>query len=330
MPERINHCQLCGSQDQVFRSYAEVRGWNYVTCKDCGLVFLDPQPTRDELRIYYDSMYKYDPRAYKDSLGRQALWLRYVEETLGTSGLLLEIGCSYGYFLKAARERGWTVRGVEPGRDASDFARRKLGLDVVKGTIADLDGDPAGFDAVVAWHVLEHDSNPREFMRITANLLKPGGVLGIRVPNLESTVSRLAGETWQWLSPPEHVCMYRKATLVRLLREFELDPFLCTSSKGNARNMWFEIVRARTKKLLSGALNNAGVARTTASFQPPPRYENRSWYRAVERSFEIASWPLDVMTRRKREQRGMEAELVVFARKPVKSTAVGNRSGISD
>jgi SAM-dependent methyltransferase len=327
MPVRVNRCHLCGSGDRTFQPYAEVRGWNYVACGNCGFVFLDPQPTPDELRIFYDSLYQYDHTAYKSSIKRQDVWLDYLEGTLGKSGDLLEIGCSYGYFLNAAKQRGWTVRGVEPGKDATDFARQELGLYVVKGTIADFESVSAHFDAIVAWHVLEHDSNPREFLRIVTRLLKPGGVLGIRVPNLESAVSRLAGETWQWLSPPEHVCMYRQSTLIRLLKEFELDPILCTSAKGNARNMWFEVVRARTKKLLSRT-NGAG-GRMTASFRPPPRYENRPWYRAIERSFEIASWPVEVMTRKRRERRGREAELVVFAQKPVRSANAENPVGIS-
>jgi 2-polyprenyl-3-methyl-5-hydroxy-6-metoxy-1,4-benzoquinol methylase len=316
MPIYVEDCPLCGSGDRVFQSYAEVRGWNYVACGKCGFVFLNPQPTPEELRTYYDSQYQYDPAVYKNTIERQMVWLDYLESALGSSGDLLEIGCSYGYFLNAAKQRGWTVRGVEPGRDATDFARQKLGVNVTKGTIVDLEAKYPSFDAIVAWHVLEHDSNPREFLRITIDLLKPGGVLGLRVPNLESTVSRWAGNTWQWLSPPEHVCMYRKSTLVPLLAEFGLETILCTSARGNARNLWFEVARARAKKLLNGTLAVTGSDHTAASFQPPPRYENRAWYRAIEQLFEVASWPAEAIAKSQREQAGNEAELVVFARKP--------------
>jgi hypothetical protein len=63
MPIRVNRCHLCGSPDQAFQSYAEVRGWNYVTSGKCGFVFLDPQPTQEELRAFYESQYRYDPTA---------------------------------------------------------------------------------------------------------------------------------------------------------------------------------------------------------------------------------------------------------------------------
>jgi len=314
---------LCESETRAFQPYAEVRGWNYVSCANCGFVFLDPQPTPDELRAFYDSQYQYDPESYKNSIGRQKVWLDYLESAIGSCGSLLEVGCSFGYFLRAARQRGWTVSGVEPGGDATDFARRKLGLDVVKGTISDLKNDRRRFDAVVAWHVLEHDADPRLFLRITTDLLKPDGVLAIRVPNLDSTVSRLAGKTWQWLSPPEHVCMYCKSTLAHLFSEFELETIVCTSSRGNSRNIWFEVARARAKKLLNSTFGGVGEGCTTASFRPPPRYENRAWYRTVEQFFEIASWPVEAMVRVSRERAGKEAELVIFARKPARSVARG-------
>src|SRR5882672_3520086 len=188
MSIRVERCPLCGPADRPFQPYAEVRGWRYVSCGKCGFVFLDPQPTPAELRTFYESQYQYDQTSYKNSIERQDLWLDYLERALGSAGNLLEIGCSYGYFLNAARKRGWTVRGVEPGKDASDFAIQRLGLEVVKGTIADVESDPTQFDAVVAWHVLEHDADPRRFLKISTDLLKPGGILGLRVPNLESTV----------------------------------------------------------------------------------------------------------------------------------------------
>jgi len=316
MPIRVNRCNLCGSGDERFGSYAEIRGWHYVTCGKCGFVFLDPQPTPEELRSFYDSQYQYDRTSYKNSVERQDLWLDYLERALGSTGNLLEIGCSYGYFLNAARKRGWTVRGVEPGKDAADFATQKLGLEVIKGTITDVENDDGHFDAVVAWHVLEHDADPRRFLKISTDRLKAGGILGLRVPNLESTVARLAGITWQWLSPPEHVCMYRKSTLVPLVEEFGLETIVCTSFRGNGRNLWFEVFRARTKKLLNAALNESQVAPTAGSFLPPPRYENRAWYRATERLFEVASWPVEALAKSHRERAGKEAELVVFARKP--------------
>ena len=316
MPIQVKRCHLCRSGDQEFQSYAEIRGWHYVTCGKCGFVFLDPQPTHEELQIFYDSQYQYDRTSYKNAIERQDLWLDYLERALGSTGNLLEIGCSYGYFLNAARKRGWTVRGVEPGKDATDFATQKLGLEVIKGTITDVENDDGHFDAVVAWHVLEHDANPRRFLKICADLLKPGGILGLRVPNLESTVAQLAGKTWQWLSPPEHVCMYSKSTLVPLLEEFGLETVVCTSFKGNARNLWFEVFRARTKSMLNAALNWGQGGPVAGSFLPPPRYENRAWYRATERLFEVALWPVEAIAKSQRERAGKEAELVVFVRKP--------------
>jgi SAM-dependent methyltransferase len=317
MPKLVTNCVLCGVTREQFRPYADVSGWRYVRCANCGLVFLNPQPTEEELGIFYNHSYNYDLRRYKDSIPQQRVWLDLLEQ-FKSPGNLLEVGCSYGYFLAAAQERGWSARGVELGKEAAEFARTELGLPVERGRILDLPRTTARtFDAIVAWHVLEHDPEPYAFLEAAYDLLRPGGILALRVPNLDSTVAKLSGARWQWLSPPEHVCMYTLDTLSQFLVQRGFEILTSRTARGNSRNIWFEVLRARIKMAVSSTPNERAGQNEQFRFHPPTVYQDRLWYRAGEELVKIGTMPVDWLVSRWMSKRGKEAELAVLARKPI-------------
>ena len=330
MPTAVNSCVLCEGNRDGFREFAGVRGWHYVRCVNCGLVFLDPQPTDTELTHFYNHGYRYDFARYQESIPKQYVWLEMLEGAAGSPGRLLEIGCSYGCFLSAARDRGWSAEGIELNKEAANYARSTLKLSVTQGRVADLQGQSsARFDAVAAWHVLEHDPCPGTLVEDAYSLLRPGGILALRVPNLDSTVARLAGSCWQWLSPPEHVCMYTRSTLSRLLTKYKFEIVEWRTVRGNARNTWFEILRARTKLAINKGSILHGTAKTEFSFDAPPMFQDRLWYRAAERVISIGAVPLDLLFNENMRTQGREAELAVVARKPVLDL-IGERSGATE
>jgi len=234
----------------------------------------------------------------------------------GAPQSMLELGCSYGFFLGAARRHGWRVAGVELGEYAAKYAREELHLPVRTGTLFDLPQDYGGsFDAIVAWHVLEHEPDPGRLLVQAHRLLRPGGIIGLRVPNMESLVARLAGPHWQWLSPPEHIYLFSAPTLSRLLTKVGFEIVLKDSSPGPAHNMWFEIVRARAKQRLMRRTNRIGDSTAESSFDRPRIYEDKWWYRLGHRAFEASTLPVDFAFSPWLSRRTLEAELVMFARK---------------
>jgi len=317
MPVEVSDCILCAEQASEFRPFERVRGWNYVRCSDCGLVFLNPRPTDAELEHFYNHGYRYDLSRYARSLPSQEIWLDLLEERCGRPGTLLEVGCSYGHFLAEARDRGWSVQGVELSESAVGFGRAVLGLSIEQGRISDLkERDSSTFDAIAAWHVLEHDPLPRHFLETAFDLLRPGGILALRVPNLGSLVAKLSGPDWQWLSPPEHVCMYTRETLSLLLEQTGFEIVATRTARGNARNMWFEILRARAKRQLTHSNNGGGDHGNSYSFASPKVYQDRAWYRVAENLIAAGTLPFDWAVKRWLAVRGEEAELAVLAQKP--------------
>src|SRR5262249_24522737 len=81
----------------------------------------------------------------------------------------------------------------------------------------------ARFDLVTMWHFLEHDYDPPQTLFTAKRVLKPGGLLVIEVPRLDSFTFRLYRERWPGLQAPQHTVLFEKATLLRLVEQAGLE-----------------------------------------------------------------------------------------------------------
>lgn len=157
----------------------------------------------------------------------RALGARHVEALARRArppGRLLDVGCSAGFFLEAARYAGWTVQGVELSADAAALARERLGLDVFVGELADAPLAPVSFDAVTLWDVVEHVRDPAAMLRDARTLLRPGGTLALSTPNIGGLFPRLSRPVavatgyWTHPEPPAHLFQFSQTTILRLLQ----------------------------------------------------------------------------------------------------------------
>lgn len=93
---------------------------------------------------------------------------------------LLDVGCGSGYLLQRMLKRGWDALGVDPyprGRAIREPLRSR----VVSGSLDAVSG--AEFDAVTAIEVVEHIPDYPDFLKGMVELLRPGGMLMVTVPN---------------------------------------------------------------------------------------------------------------------------------------------------
>lgn len=186
-------CDLCGGQRFELIALRDRRGEPLDTaiCKRCGLVRHRNLPSEDELRAYYEEHYRreykgvYEPaakhvlRAYRsatavaDSLRE---WLR--------PGMkVFEVGAGMGMTVRVVADRGFDASGIEPNRGYQRFAQQRLGVNVSHGTLEDC-AQAEAFDLVLLLHVIEHLPSPRRAFERIAKLLKPGGLLLVRCPNI--------------------------------------------------------------------------------------------------------------------------------------------------
>lgn len=84
---------------------------------------------------------------------------------------ILEVGCGKGALAAELRRMGWRVAGLDPD-EAACAAARARGVDVVQGTLQDVDG---GWDAALFTRSLHHIADLPGAVQDAAVRLRPGG-----------------------------------------------------------------------------------------------------------------------------------------------------------
>ena len=198
-----------------------------VRCVNCGLVYLNPMPTSEELKQYYEEDYDFilhrNSQHYlkgSESIKRELFeYEKYVKK-----GRLLDVGCGTGNYVFRAQELGWESYEIEISRIYSDFLRNELGLNVMNVSIEEVNFSSNYFDVVVLNHVLEHLFDPKNMLKKIYGFLKKGGILAIYIPNeLESLYSTLMLDNLLFYfqpgeRPTDHLYFFNKKTIQLLLR----------------------------------------------------------------------------------------------------------------
>lgn len=236
MMDDLDKCHLCGSDSfrvvyqpavsakaaaQPVEGYRitghEVEeGLRVVSCRRCGVSFLNPRPDRKLIHDEYTRMN--DEQYNAEEAGRRQaarLILRRLAK-YKKGGRLLDIGCATGFLLDEARRLGWEVHGIELSRWAVCYARETLGLDgVVQGVLQEGTFVNNFFDAVVMTDVIEHLVDPKAVLYIVRRVLKPDGIFCCTTPDIDSTVSRILKARW-WGIKRAHLFYYNRRTLAKL------------------------------------------------------------------------------------------------------------------
>jgi SAM-dependent methyltransferase len=84
----------------------------------------------------------------------------------------------------------------------------------------------SSFNVITGFHVLEHVHQPKEVIGKLWEWLKPGGVLYLQVPNIESLDARIFQSYWYGLELPRHLFHFSPVSLRRLIASFGFDEVL--------------------------------------------------------------------------------------------------------
>ena len=200
---------------------------------DAGSVFPLPQP--EEVPSFYPEGYythadglAANEAASLESKLRQHLAWRLNREVADTPELLrcflpeldaieiCDLGCGNGLALRPFREAGVRVVGVEPDDRARAVAARELD-EVHAGTAESLPEALNGrqFSCVRLFHSLEHCVDPARALDRAVELIAPGGVLVLEVPNCASRGFRTQLGSWPWTDLPRHLHFLTETALRR-------------------------------------------------------------------------------------------------------------------
>jgi SAM-dependent methyltransferase len=226
-------CPGCGSQDA--HPVAREFGITIARCRACGLTYTrTPLPDsqahyhvdRERLERKYAGVFDGTQphgrdRNYDEHLG--------VLERATPGRRLLDVGSHAGFFLRRAVARGWTAVGVEPSPVTSALARERFGLDVRTGTLTDAALPDGAFDVATLTDVFEHVGEPAAMLAEIRRVLRPGGVLFVKVPNVryvrakQLLLGRIPGLLDDCFDAREHLVYYSAPTLRTTLRAAGFD-----------------------------------------------------------------------------------------------------------
>jgi 2-polyprenyl-3-methyl-5-hydroxy-6-metoxy-1,4-benzoquinol methylase len=221
-------CDLCGAEDPRFILESSRLDGPLVECPECGFRYVgkrrsgltfgkeSAEATTAKVRAA-NANFRYMRLEEEHRLARlNAKWRLELIRNIKPSGKLLEVGCARGDFLRAARE-SFDACGVEPNAElaAASSQVAPVHQDIIERT------PWSDFDVIVTFHVIEHVDSPRSFIRAAAERLKPGGLMVIETPNIDTFPYKILKARWRQFIP-EHYFFFDPKTMAQLLSDFGL------------------------------------------------------------------------------------------------------------
>lgn len=144
---------------------------------------------------------------------------------------VLDIGGGYGFFASELKRQfpDMDVLVMEPSPKRAELGREYLAASsparpVPQFVVQPLDEQfvtqhSGSYDIVTMWHVLEHVSNPMEFLAWAARLVAPaGGVVCVEVPNVQDELMKLSTGFRDRNYMFEHISYFSPHTLETVAR----------------------------------------------------------------------------------------------------------------
>lgn len=193
-------------------------------CNECGIVFLYPQMTPDEERIFYEKEYgeiysnekgTTPEKLFEARLPDARIYFDWTCDAVTRSHDCLEIGCASGYFLATIRDHVRSIAGIETHILLKEHCR-KIGIQTFD-SLAECKDE--SFDRIFMFFLLEHIGDPVTFLQSVKRVLKKNGKLFIVVPNVDDALLNLYDIPGfkSFYFTPAHQFYYAKETLSRVL-----------------------------------------------------------------------------------------------------------------
>jgi 2-polyprenyl-3-methyl-5-hydroxy-6-metoxy-1,4-benzoquinol methylase len=233
--------------------------WSFRRCTspECGLLWLDPMPLKEDIHKAYKNYYTHAAYTKSDSFlqrlfdsakqGYLANHFAYTEGVglavrllgllpwlypgrpaeldfsvmwlkAGARGRLLDIGAGSGWLVDHMNRLGWQAEGLDFDTQTVTSARSR-GLIFHQGGLVEQRFADASFDAITMSHCIEHFHDPLAWLIEAHRLLKPSGRLSLATPNTNSYWHQIFGKNWFALQPPCHLHLFNRASLTQLLQQ---------------------------------------------------------------------------------------------------------------
>lgn len=238
-------CPTCGSADAA--PELDKDHMTIVRCRACDLVYVSPTFDESHYREVYASeeyqdivrdlgIKSHDYRVQRFGTERVGLMARYLT---AKTPRYLDVGCSTGFVVEAAKHAGWDATGIDLNPSAIAYGVSR-GLDLRTVALEEGGFAPASFDAVSLFDVLEHLIDPTATLQACARLLRPGGIVFLYVPNYDSASRLLMGKDAHFIWPTHHLNYYTPASIRDLMsRQGLTTEYVATEGLDIVDYLWY-------------------------------------------------------------------------------------------
>jgi 2-polyprenyl-3-methyl-5-hydroxy-6-metoxy-1,4-benzoquinol methylase len=198
------HCPICKTAEPAFYFNYNATQSIY-KCNQCALQFLSPQLDDMALTKLYSENY-YIAWGLKGDAENESIKHMKIStfnlrldliSKFRKSGKILDVGCATGYFLEAAKTKGYESYGVEFSDYSANIAKTKFGDGhIFKGTLEQSHFENGMFDVITMSDLIEHVRNPIETLQKAHRLLSENGIIMIMTPDTGSLSYKLMKQKW--------------------------------------------------------------------------------------------------------------------------------------
>ncbi|MFC1667839.1 class I SAM-dependent methyltransferase [Chlamydiota bacterium] len=216
-------CNLCNKRDTKTICDKERFGLPLTTviCKNCGLIYINPRPTKELYTEFYTADYRKvvsgtdegSERGFSQQVdfARKKLVPLIKKYTQLKARTLLDIGCSYGGIIAGVKKEfpNIKVTGIEPVKKVADFASYKTNSSIITTVFEDV-AFSEKFDLILCIRTLNHSLDPRANLSKIRDLLKKEGIFLLV---LYDAISNLLNRPLQKMTEMTHPFIFARETI---------------------------------------------------------------------------------------------------------------------
>lgn len=189
-------------------------------CQNCTFTYAFPLP--DNILSLYENL---EDELYVDSLEPRFKEMKHLME-MGLNfhpkaKRVLDVGAGVGLLVKAAKEKNLEAVGIEPSKWLVSQSKKLFDIDLIEGIVPNKVLDNEKFDLIFAVDVIEHLSEPIDFLKTLKSYLNKDGVILIATPDSGSFLAKKLGAKW-WHYRIAHIGYFNNKSMELAVTEADL------------------------------------------------------------------------------------------------------------
>lgn len=244
---RFVDCPLCKASHQEYNEVLfEKRGYTFVRCQRCGMIYSNPQVKAELLNELYGTSKAVDlwldiqisENERPDKKEAFDSTIEIIRKHAGAKGRILDIGTSDGYFIERVNEilPEWYAKGIDLNQKAIMYGRSKsINIEAVE-----LRKVKERYNVFSLFYVLEHLPDPGPFIQEILEKAEEDEetYLMVVVPNAYSLYHMLLQANSVSFDGRNHLLYFSIDTLRRLMEQNGLEVVHCDTIQTGTGNIY--------------------------------------------------------------------------------------------